>query len=107
MLKLYHWEPNANSGKPMLTLAEKGVNVDMSMFNSVVSIVANRKAPADRTRVVQEAFTKAANDPEFKAAAKAQGVHAVSFGTDVLLRRIDAARKLSIPLMKEMDLLAK
>jgi glutathione S-transferase/GST-like protein len=23
--KLYHWEPNANSGKPMLTLAEKGV----------------------------------------------------------------------------------
>ncbi|HTX23642.1 MAG TPA: glutathione S-transferase family protein [Steroidobacteraceae bacterium] len=25
MLSLYHWEPNANSGKPMLTLAEKGV----------------------------------------------------------------------------------
>ena len=25
MLKLYHWEPNANSGKPMLALAEKGV----------------------------------------------------------------------------------
>jgi GST-like protein len=24
-LTLYHWEPNANSGKPMLTLAEKGV----------------------------------------------------------------------------------
>ena len=22
---LYHWEPNANSGKPMLALAEKGV----------------------------------------------------------------------------------
>jgi GSH-dependent disulfide-bond oxidoreductase len=26
MLTLYHWEPNANSGKPMLTLAEKGVS---------------------------------------------------------------------------------
>jgi GSH-dependent disulfide-bond oxidoreductase len=25
MLILYHWEPNANSGKPMLALAEKGV----------------------------------------------------------------------------------
>ncbi len=25
MLTLYHWEPNANSGKPMLTLKEKGV----------------------------------------------------------------------------------
>lgn len=25
---LYHWEPNANSGKPMLTLAEKGVDYD-------------------------------------------------------------------------------
>jgi GSH-dependent disulfide-bond oxidoreductase len=25
VLALYHWEPNANSGKPMLTLAEKGV----------------------------------------------------------------------------------
>ena len=28
MLKLYHWEPNANSGKPMLTLAEKGVEYE-------------------------------------------------------------------------------
>jgi GSH-dependent disulfide-bond oxidoreductase len=26
MLTLYHWEPNANSGKPMLALAEKGVD---------------------------------------------------------------------------------
>jgi glutathione S-transferase/GST-like protein len=25
MVTLYHWEPNANSGKPMLALAEKGV----------------------------------------------------------------------------------
>lgn len=25
---LYHWEPNANSGKPMLTLAEKGVEYE-------------------------------------------------------------------------------
>jgi glutathione S-transferase/GST-like protein len=25
MITLYHWEPNANSGKPMLALAEKGV----------------------------------------------------------------------------------
>jgi len=25
---LYHWEPNANSGKPMLALAEKGVDFD-------------------------------------------------------------------------------
>lgn len=24
-ITLYHWEPNANSGKPMLTLVEKGV----------------------------------------------------------------------------------
>ena len=23
MVRLYHWEPNANSGKPMLALAEK------------------------------------------------------------------------------------
>jgi len=28
MITLYHWEPNANSGKPMLTLAEKGVAYD-------------------------------------------------------------------------------
>ena len=27
-LTLYHWEPNANSGKPMLTLFEKGVKFD-------------------------------------------------------------------------------
>jgi glutathione S-transferase/GST-like protein len=28
MLALYHWEPNANSGKPMLALAEKGVEFE-------------------------------------------------------------------------------
>jgi GSH-dependent disulfide-bond oxidoreductase len=28
MLKLYHWEPNANSGKPMLALAEKGIEYE-------------------------------------------------------------------------------
>ncbi len=28
MLTLYHWEPNANSGKPMLALAEKGVEFE-------------------------------------------------------------------------------
>ena len=28
MLQLYHWEPNANSGKPMLALAEKGVDYE-------------------------------------------------------------------------------
>jgi GSH-dependent disulfide-bond oxidoreductase len=38
MIKLYHWEPNANSGKPMLTLAEKGVAyesgyIDMLAFD--------------------------------------------------------------------------
>src|SRR6478609_11733590 len=35
---LYHWEPNANSGKPMLALAEKGVAyashyIDMLKFD--------------------------------------------------------------------------
>ncbi len=27
-VRLYHWEPNANSGKPMLALMEKGVGFD-------------------------------------------------------------------------------
>ncbi|MBB3861645.1 hypothetical protein GGQ88_002933 [Novosphingobium hassiacum] len=35
---LYHWEPNANSGKPMLALMEKGVSfssryIDMLQFD--------------------------------------------------------------------------
>ena len=37
-LTLYHWEPNANSGKPMLALVEKGVPfashyIDMLRFD--------------------------------------------------------------------------
>ncbi len=28
MLKLYHWEPNANSGKPILAMEEKGVDFE-------------------------------------------------------------------------------
>jgi tripartite-type tricarboxylate transporter receptor subunit TctC len=88
------------------TTAEKGVKTDLSMFNSVLTIVANRKAPADRTRVLQEAFTKAANDPEFRKSAAAAGLHAAVFDSAQLRKRIEAARQLSIPLMKEMNLLA-
>ncbi|MGE4240507.1 tripartite tricarboxylate transporter substrate binding protein [Ramlibacter sp.] len=87
------------------TAAEKGVNVDMSMFNAVITIVANRKAPADRTRVLQDAFTKAAQDPDYRAAIKASGMHAVVVAPEQIRTRIEAARKLSIPLMKEMNLL--
>ena len=37
MLTIYHWEPNANSGKPLLAALEKGVQfesryVDMLAF---------------------------------------------------------------------------
>ena len=37
MLTIYHWEPNANSGKPMLAALEKGVEfesryIDMLSF---------------------------------------------------------------------------
>jgi tripartite-type tricarboxylate transporter receptor subunit TctC len=88
------------------TLAEKGVNVDLSMFNSVLTIVANRKAPPERTKLLQDIFMKAANDPDFRQAAVAAGLHAVAFDQQQLHQRIEGARKLSIPLMKEMDLLA-
>jgi tripartite-type tricarboxylate transporter receptor subunit TctC len=88
------------------TLAEKGVNVDLSMFNSVLTIVANRKAPAERTKVLQEAFAKAAEDADFRKAAAAAGLHAAFFNGEQLRHRIEAARKISIPLMKDMNLLA-
>ncbi len=32
-ITLYHWEPNANSGKPMLALEEKGVAYDSHYIN--------------------------------------------------------------------------
>lgn len=88
------------------TAAEKGVNVDMSMFNAALTIVANRKAPPERTRFLQEVFTKAANDPDFKKATGSSGMSAVVFAPDQLRRRIEAARQLSVPLMKDMNLLA-
>ena len=34
---LYHWEPNANSGKPMLALAEKGVAFDSHYIDMLSS----------------------------------------------------------------------
>ena len=52
---LYHWEPNANSGKPMLTLFEKGVAFDshyLDLLNfdqhkpDYLAINPNAKVPA-------------------------------------------------------------
>jgi GSH-dependent disulfide-bond oxidoreductase len=42
MLKLYHWEPNANSGKPMLALAEKGVEYE-SHYLDLLSFDQHRR----------------------------------------------------------------
>jgi GST-like protein len=41
MLRLYHWEPNANSGKPMLALAEKGVPYE-SVYTDLLSFDQHR-----------------------------------------------------------------
>ncbi len=41
MLRLYHWEPNANSGKPMLALAEKGVPYE-SIYTDLLSFDQHR-----------------------------------------------------------------
>jgi len=41
MLTLYHWEPNANSGKPMLALAEKGVAYD-SRYTDLLKLEQHR-----------------------------------------------------------------
>jgi GST-like protein len=41
--KLYHWEPNANSGKPMLTLAEKGVGYE-SVYTDLLNFDQHQPA---------------------------------------------------------------
>lgn len=49
MLTLYHWEPNANSGKPMLALAEKGVE-DQSHYLDLLNFEQHRPEYLRRER---------------------------------------------------------
>ena len=42
MLTLYHWEPNANSGKPMLALMEKGVAFE-SHYLDLLNLISIRR----------------------------------------------------------------
>ena len=41
MLTLYHWEPNANSGKPMLTLAEKEGEIEYGPLKNEFAVTVD------------------------------------------------------------------
>ena len=50
-ITLYHWEPNANSGKPMLALVEKGVPFDSHYINMLEFDQHQREYPLPQLSV--------------------------------------------------------
>jgi hypothetical protein len=84
MLTLYHWEPNANSGKPMLTLAEKGADDGIHRGDPQELREAIDRIPLESRRV---AWRKALFN-EFTAAELAESRRRVAFAVGVLERHL-------------------
>ncbi len=77
---------------------------DINLFNSTVSVIAHKDIPADRLKYLEDAFRRAAEDPDFKKAAKDTGLQAVSIRPQEVEDGIVALKKMGIPLLKEMNL---
>ena len=88
------------------TSEEKGVR-DLSALNSVLTLVVLKGTPADRVKVLHDAFRKAAEDPEFRKSVEPTGLTAAYFPPEKVDQRIRDARKLGVPMLKELNLLVE
>jgi tripartite-type tricarboxylate transporter receptor subunit TctC len=86
------------------TSKEKNLSADLSLFNSVISVMIQKDTPADRVKILRDIFKKAAEDPEFKQLADKLGLQAVSYEPEVVERRIVQLKAAGVPLLKQLGL---
>jgi tripartite-type tricarboxylate transporter receptor subunit TctC len=77
---------------------------DLDLFNPLRCIVIHRATPPERLRVLQDAFTKAVADPEFKSWAATNGLEALDVSTREIEERIRKTEDFGIPLLKRMNM---
>jgi tripartite-type tricarboxylate transporter receptor subunit TctC len=87
------------------TSEEKGIR-NTDVFNSILMLVLPRKTPADRAKVLHDAFRKAVEDADFRRAVEPTGLTARYFGPQDVERRMERAREIGVPLLRELKLLA-
>ena len=85
------------------TSGEKGLS-DLNILNSIVGVAAHRDVPADRLAFLEEAFRKAAEDPDFKGLAKKMGLNAVYTNPKAAAEGVAKTRAVGVPLLKELNL---
>jgi tripartite-type tricarboxylate transporter receptor subunit TctC len=84
---------------------EKGIR-NAELLNSVLLLVVPKKVPADRVKVLHDAFRKAAEDPDFRRAVEPTGLVVKYFSPRDVDDRIARAKELGTPLLRELKLLA-
>jgi tripartite-type tricarboxylate transporter receptor subunit TctC len=84
------------------TSREKGL-IELDLLNPLRCMVIHRDTPLDRLRLVQEAFIKAVNDPEFRNWAATSGLEARNIPTRDIEERIKKTEDFGIPLLKHMN----
>jgi tripartite-type tricarboxylate transporter receptor subunit TctC len=85
------------------TTSEEGLG-DLSLFNPLRCIIVHRDTPPDRMKVLQDAFRKAVEDPEFKAWAASNGLVARNLAPAAIEARIRKTEAFGVPLLKRLNL---
>jgi tripartite-type tricarboxylate transporter receptor subunit TctC len=86
------------------TSEEKGIR-NTGVFNSTLLMVTPKKTPADRVKVLHDAFRKAIDDPDFRHAVEPTGLTAEYFAPQEVDKRMARAREIGVPLLRELKLL--
>jgi tripartite-type tricarboxylate transporter receptor subunit TctC len=87
------------------TSEEKGIR-NTAPFNSILTLALPKKTPADRVKVLHDAFRKAVEDPDFRRAVEPTGLQARYFPPQEVQKRMATAREVGVPLLRELKLLA-
>lgn len=85
------------------TTREKGLS-DLNILNSIICIVAHKDTPPERLAFLEDAFKKAAEDPEFAALAQKMGLKAVYTSPQAAAEGLKKTEAVGVPLLKELGL---
>ena len=88
------------------TAKEKGYP-DLSSLSTLIGIVIHRDTPPDKARALHDALKKATDDPELHKLLSDMGLKGGYISPESVQDAIYKAEKISVPLLKELNLLVE
>jgi len=86
------------------TSMEKGYSGNLNYFNTIIMLNGPKGMPADRVKILTDAFRKAAQDPEFITVAQNMGLKVQVTDPDEVEKQVAGGKAVIVPILKSLGL---